>query len=203
MTENSASSAPKPAAAAANGVDGASASSSAAAGIPFYEKQRQHLKELIARKRMLDKKLAATEELIAQKEAEYLENTPSGNIIVGFDNYTKGAGTAAAQRRKTGLADTYRVFSRSSVSYNAAMATDAQTPASTPASHAPTPMSSSFGNKDRASRAPTPTSATGGRQTGKKNKKSGGAAAAGGVEDSETDSRETKKIRTSFGAVRR
>ncbi|KXX73270.1 Chromatin modification-related protein eaf6 [Madurella mycetomatis] len=201
MAENPASSAPKPAAATANYVEGASAPSSAAAGIPFYEKQRQHLKELIARKRMLDKRLAATEELIAQKEADYLENTPGGNIIVGFDNYTKGPSTAAAQRRKTGLADTYRVFSRSSVSYNAAA--DAQTPASTPASHAPTPMSSSFGNKDRASRAPTPTSVTGGRQAGKKNKKSGGAAVAGGMEDSETDSRETKKIRTSFGAVRR
>lgn len=152
MTENPASSAPKPAAATANGVDGASAQSSAAAGIPFYEKQRQHLKELITRKRMLDKRLvrsslcrvrigmgfgvqggeiepwliekqqATTEELIAQKEADYLENTPGGNIIVGFDNYTKGPSTAAAQRRKTGLADTYRVFSRSSVSYNAAAA---------------------------------------------------------------------------------
>ena len=33
------------------------ASSSAAAGIPFYEKQRLHLKELIARRRALEKKL--------------------------------------------------------------------------------------------------------------------------------------------------
>jgi chromatin modification-related protein EAF6 len=93
---------------------------------------------------------------------------------------------------------------------------DAQTPASTPASHAPTPVSTSFGNNrdggggagGAASSAPTPTSATGGgRQTGKKSKKSAAAAAAAaaasGVEDSETDSRETKKIRTSFGAVRR
>jgi hypothetical protein len=31
--------------------------SDAAAGIPFYEKQRQHLKELIARKRALEKRL--------------------------------------------------------------------------------------------------------------------------------------------------
>jgi len=32
----------------------------AAAGIPFYEKQRQHLKELIARKRTLEKRLVRT-----------------------------------------------------------------------------------------------------------------------------------------------
>ncbi len=30
------------------------------------------------------------EEAIFQKESDYLENTPSGNIITGFDNYTKG-----------------------------------------------------------------------------------------------------------------
>jgi chromatin modification-related protein EAF6 len=33
------------------------AAGSSAAGIPFYEKQRQHLKELISRRRALEKKL--------------------------------------------------------------------------------------------------------------------------------------------------
>ncbi|KAL2259389.1 hypothetical protein VTK26DRAFT_6963 [Humicola hyalothermophila] len=183
-----------------------SSSAAASAGIPFYEKQRQHLKELITRKRALEKRLAAQEELILAKETEYLENTPAGNIIVGFDNYTKGTSAAAAQRRKAGLTDTLRVFSRSSVSYNPAASTDAQTPASTPASHAPTPMSSGFGNRDGASGAPTPTSATGGggggggrSNTAKKNKRNAAAASAAG-EDSETDSRDTKKVRTNFGA---
>ncbi|KAK4234835.1 histone acetyltransferase subunit NuA4-domain-containing protein [Achaetomium macrosporum] len=184
----------------------AAASPSPATSIPVYEEQRQHLKELINHRRMLEKQLAATEEHIVLKETEYLESTPGGNIIVGFDNYTKGTSTAAAQRRKTGLTDQNRVFSRSSVSYNAAAA-DAQTPGS---SHAPTPMSSSFGNNGGgASSAPTPASASGagggGRAaTSKKNKKSGGAvaaaAAAAAAEDSETDGRETKKVRTSFGA---
>ena len=46
-------------ASAKSGANGTSdtASSSAAAGIPFYEKQRLHLKELIARRRALEKKL--------------------------------------------------------------------------------------------------------------------------------------------------
>lgn len=30
-----------------------------AAGLPFYEKQRQHLKELLAKKRNLDKKIVS------------------------------------------------------------------------------------------------------------------------------------------------
>ncbi|KAK0632130.1 histone acetyltransferase subunit NuA4-domain-containing protein [Immersiella caudata] len=178
----------------------------AAAGIPFYEKQRQHLKELIARKRALEKRLAAQEEAIYNKETEYLENTPAGNIITGFDNYTKGTGTAAAARRKTGLTEANRVFSRSSISYNAN--SDSQTPASTPASHAPTPLSTSFAGGANTSGAPTPTSATAsGKASGasKKSKKTvaAAAAAAAGREDSETDSREGKKVRTNFGAVRK
>lgn len=46
-----------------------------------------------------------------------MENTPSGNIITGFDNYMKGISGAGAQRRKTGPMEQNRVFSRSSVSY--------------------------------------------------------------------------------------
>ncbi|KAL2174714.1 histone acetyltransferase subunit NuA4-domain-containing protein [Thermothelomyces heterothallicus CBS 202.75] len=179
------------------------AASSSSAGIPFYESQRKQLRELISRRRALEKKLAAIEEHIAVKEANYLESTPAGNIIIGFDNYVKGGNAAAAQRRKTGLTDQNKVFSRSSVSYNpaaaaAAAAADAQTPASTPA---PTPMSSSFGNGNGPSGAPTPTSAAGGgRANAPKKSKRNTPAAAAGAEDSETDGREAKKVRTSFGA---
>lgn len=52
-----------------------------------------------------------------QKESAYLDSTPNGNIITGFDNYMKGTSGAAAQRRKTGPAEQNRVFSRSSISY--------------------------------------------------------------------------------------
>ena len=52
-----------------------------------------------------------------QKESAYLDSTPNGNIITGFDNYMKGTSGAAAQRRKTGPAEQHRVFSRSSISY--------------------------------------------------------------------------------------
>ncbi len=134
----------------------------AVAGVPFYERQRQHLKELISKRRLLEKRIvsasdissfyplapggvfgkglshssqdsafrdwrhrtnhgrheqAAHDESIYTKETDYLESTPNGNIITGFDNYTKGTGGAAG-RRKTGLNEANRVFSRSSVSYN-------------------------------------------------------------------------------------
>jgi chromatin modification-related protein EAF6 len=59
MTDNSASSATKTAAAAHNGVDGPASAAANGGGIPYYEKQRDHLKELIAKKRMLDKRLVS------------------------------------------------------------------------------------------------------------------------------------------------
>jgi len=55
MAENSAAGIGTAKSAGANG--SSDTASSSAAGIPFYEKQRQHLKELIARRRALEKKL--------------------------------------------------------------------------------------------------------------------------------------------------
>jgi chromatin modification-related protein EAF6 len=89
-------------------------------GQPFYDKSRQHLKDLLAKKRILERNLATQEDLIYKKETEYLEETPSGNIITGFEAYTKGSGSSGpgAQRRKAAVQETNRVFSRSSISYN-------------------------------------------------------------------------------------
>lgn len=129
--------------------------------------------------------------------------------MTGFDNYTKGTTqAAAAQRRKTGPLEQHRVFSRSSISYNPNAASDsATTPGS---SHAPTPVSSSFGV---GSNHPTPTSAGGNRSAGgagsgstaaaqaKDRKKKGLAGLDTG--DSESDAKEMKKVRTNFGATRK
>lgn len=57
------------------------------------------------------------EDTIANKELNYLDSTPAGNIITGFDNYMKGQSAAAAQRRKAGPVEQNRVFSKSSISY--------------------------------------------------------------------------------------
>lgn len=58
------------------------------------------------------------ESKIFDQETKYIESTPSGNILTGFDNYTKGITGAAANRRKAGTTEQNRVFSRSSISYN-------------------------------------------------------------------------------------
>lgn len=143
---------------------------------------------------------------ISNKETEYLEQTSAGNIITGFDNYTKGNTAAAAQRRKGANMDQQRVFSRSSISYNANAAdSTANTPGS---SHAPTPVSTTFAGGS-GSNHPTPTSATastgkaGGGGGSKKDKKKAAISLSVDVGgDSESDVN-VKKVRTNFGASRK
>lgn len=67
--------------------------------------------------RVADDGQNSIEDTIAQKELGYLENTQSGNIITGFDNYMKGQAGAAAQRKKTASMEQNRIFSKSSISY--------------------------------------------------------------------------------------
>lgn len=67
------------------------------------------------------------EDQIFRQESSYLEDTPAGNIIKGFDNYVKGTSTApsasaatnpgTATRRKGQVMEADRLFSKSSVSY--------------------------------------------------------------------------------------
>ncbi|KAI1490684.1 histone acetyltransferase subunit NuA4-domain-containing protein [Biscogniauxia mediterranea] len=169
-------------------------------GLAHYESQRQHLKELLHSRKVIERQLALQEQSIFQKETEYLENTPLGNIITGFDGYIKGGTSAAAQRKRTGLIDQNRVFSRSSISYNALNPENSEAASSTSTPAAPTPISTSFANKDKdgGSNQPTPTSATDKKAPKKKKQKKDLDA-----EDSETDSREVKKVRTHFGASRK
>ncbi|KAH7369015.1 histone acetyltransferase subunit NuA4-domain-containing protein [Plectosphaerella cucumerina] len=157
----------------------------------MYKEEQQKLKVMLDRRNAIARRLAALEAEIEQKESTYLEGTPHGNIIAGFDNYIKGTSTGGAARRKQGPIEQNRVFSRSSISYRPG--SEVTTPGSvgsTPASHAPTPMSTSF--KDGGV---TPT-AGGASKAGKKNKKQGG-------EDSEAESQGPNKKRINFGAARK
>ncbi|GAW21655.1 hypothetical protein EKO27_g2883 [Xylaria grammica] len=160
-------------------------------GIAHYEKQRQYLKELLQNRKLIERQLVAQEQSILQKETEYLESTPYGNIITGFDGYIKGSTNATAQRKRNGLVDQNRIFSRSSISHNPSHPdhADAQSTTSTPA--APTPV-----DKDSGSNHATPTSTTD-KKGGSKKKKAKKDADA---EDSEIDTREVKKVRTHFGS---
>ncbi|KAH6698333.1 histone acetyltransferase subunit NuA4-domain-containing protein [Leptodontidium sp. 2 PMI_412] len=178
-------------------------------GQPFYDKTRAHLRTLLHKRRELEAKLQSQEADILRKETEYLEDTPHGNIIIGFDAYTKGVSVVPGQRRRLVVVEGNRVFSRSSVSFGNGGDSPMDTAQSTPvAAMAPTPLSTSFLKGDGGSNHATPTSATSANKTGaggaKKNKKGAGAAAgAGATEDSDTDTRDSKKARTNFGAVGR
>ncbi|KAE8441346.1 hypothetical protein EG329_005495 [Mollisiaceae sp. DMI_Dod_QoI] len=92
---------------------------------------------------MLERSLALQEETIYKRETDYLEETPGGNIITGFESYTKGV--------------------------ESPMDTAQSTPV---AAMAPTPLSTSFLKDGGASNHATPTSATSANKSGgKKNKK--------------------------------
>ncbi|EGX92031.1 Histone H4 acetyltransferase, NuA4 complex, Eaf6 [Cordyceps militaris CM01] len=157
-----------------------------------YKKSQARVRELVEKRRLLERRLSQVEDGIAQKESAYLENTPSGNIITGFDNYMKGISGAAAQRRKTGPMDLNRVFSRSSISYRPNVS-ESTTPGSTPGSLAPTPVSASF----------SASTANGGGGGGSKNpKKKKQQLQQQETEDSENDTSTSKK-RTAFGASRK
>ncbi|CRK13107.1 hypothetical protein BN1723_003488 [Verticillium longisporum] len=170
--------------------------------LQMYKQEQVKLKAMLEQRNQVARRLAAIESDIETKEAAYLDSTPHGNIIAGFDNYIKGTSGAGAQRRKQGNTEQHRVFSRSSISYRPGSARftptlsfqpEVTTPGSvgsTPASHAPTPMSTSFKDKDGA----TPTSTTAGK--GKKNKKQN-------EEDSEAESHAPNKKRINFGAARK
>lgn len=169
----------------------AASSSNTPVNAAEYKKSQARVRELIEKRRLLEKRLAQVEDGIAQKESTYLESTPGGNIIAGFDNYMKATSGAAAQRRKTGPLDQNRVFSRSSISYRPNNNNESATPGSTPASHAPTPLSASF---TKESGNATPTGGPAGSKNTKKGKKD--------LDDSEAESQVGKK-RTNFGASRK
>ncbi|KAH6898826.1 histone acetyltransferase subunit NuA4-domain-containing protein [Thelonectria olida] len=159
-----------------------------------YKKAQARVRELVEKRRLLERRLTQVEDGIAQKETTYLESTPAGNIITGFDNYMKGTIGAAAQRRKAGPMEQNKVFSRSSISYrpNNLEGIAPGSGGSTPASHS-TPASAAF--RDIGSNLATPTSATG-KNANKLKKKDKDH------EDSENDMQTSKK-RTNFGALKK
>ncbi|KAF3481601.1 uncharacterized protein GIQ15_04360 [Arthroderma uncinatum] len=167
-----------------------------ARGIPYYEKLRRELRDTLQKKRLMDKNMAALEESIYRFEQSYLEETGAGNIIKGFDNYIKGAsslstmgggsgmgssfggsGNGPTTRRKGQVADTDRVFSRSSASFMR----DSPAPSSahTTPSHAQTPTSTGPGFKGAEGKESTAAGAGNKAAVNKKNnRKSVGDASA-------------------------
>ncbi|KAL5614496.1 hypothetical protein BROUX41_004599 [Berkeleyomyces rouxiae] len=159
-----------------------------------YRKEQARLRDLIEKQRQIAKKLATVEETIAQKEMNYLEATPNGNIIFGFDSYIKGI-NSAAQRKKQNAPDANRVFSRSSISYKPVSNGDG-TPASSNPSFSATPTAYKL---DSGNATPTSTTAPG-PSSGKAGKKK--KVAAVNDEDSDAEAGHPRK-RINFGSGRK
>ncbi|KAK9458263.1 histone acetyltransferase subunit NuA4-domain-containing protein [Dipodascopsis uninucleata] len=90
--------------------------------LAVYEKMKKDLRDMISKKKAIDKNLASLEEQIYKYEEAYLEDTPNGNIIKGFDNYLKtastiGSGSSSSFRKKTTYTENDRLFSLSSATY--------------------------------------------------------------------------------------
>lgn len=79
--------------------------------------------QLLDDKHRVDNSLQMTEGAIHKSETDYLENTPHGNIINGFDGYAKGAGVggvgrgAGTARKNVAVGGGDRPFSGSSHSW--------------------------------------------------------------------------------------
>ncbi|KAI9860673.1 MAG: hypothetical protein M1824_002964 [Vezdaea acicularis] len=174
----------------------------ASRGMPYYNRLRSELRETINKKRILDKNLSNLEDNLYKLESSYLEETSAGNIIKGFDNYIKGSSSATgsaaggAGRKRTGVTEADRVFSRSSASYfNDSPVPTAPSSAHTTPSHAPTPTATSFNNRESSSQPTVVSTATVGNKGVKRNKKKGED-----VDDEEGKS--SKRNKVNFGAGR-
>ncbi|KAF2754169.1 NuA4-domain-containing protein [Pseudovirgaria hyperparasitica] len=116
-------------------------------GMPYYEQLTRELKKLLSTKRALDQERASLDEHIYKLETAYLEETTAGNIIKGFDNYIKGTTSSTAttagtsSRRRGGINDADRIFSRSSTNFARAQSLSAESGMTTPSAGAATPAS--------------------------------------------------------------
>ncbi|KAF2132799.1 NuA4-domain-containing protein [Dothidotthia symphoricarpi CBS 119687] len=162
----------------------------ASRGVPYYERLRRDLRDLLQKKRAIDNGLLQLEDNILRQETTYLEETSAGNIIKGFDNYIKGAatttttgGAGTATRRKAPISDADRIFTRSSNSF----LREASIPgsATTTPSHAPTPTSS-FPTRESSQ----PTNGANKAAGGSKKKKVG--------DDDDTEDRSVKRNKISY-----
>jgi chromatin modification-related protein EAF6 len=81
-----------------------------------YNAVKARLIQQIVRKQELDDKLSALEDAIYEKENEYFAESAYGNIVKGFDNFTR-ASTGGSHKKRIHYTDEDHIFSLSSATF--------------------------------------------------------------------------------------
>ena len=82
-----------------------------------YVELKNKLIQQILKKQELTRKLTTLEDSIYQKEIDYFEESPLGNIVKGFENFSKTSGGGGTNKRKIVYSEDDHIFSLSSVNY--------------------------------------------------------------------------------------
>jgi len=180
--------------------------SATAPSMQQYDILRKSLRDLISKKKTIDRNLEQLEDHIYKFETSYLEETQNGNIVRGFDNYIKGT----VARRRANITDTDRVFSNSSYSFQKSRE-DSSSSSGTPRGSVPPESATSVNTPGFPKSAVSIGSTLKKSGTAVKNKKrkggvgsmTGASGPAGGNEESEDSHSDTetpgpKRVRISF-----
>lgn len=85
--------------------------------IDKYTEVKNQLTEQILKKQELTAKLTAIEDSIYEKETDYFNESTYGNIVKGFENFSKTSGGGGSNKRRYQYTDDDHIFSLSSVNY--------------------------------------------------------------------------------------
>ncbi|KAK7202581.1 histone acetyltransferase subunit NuA4-domain-containing protein [Myxozyma melibiosi] len=102
------------------------------AELALYERLKKEHRDMMTKKRILEKNVSIIEDQIFKFEGAYLEDTPNGNIIKGFDNYLKAGSSSSlhggsnALKRRATYTDSDRLFSLSSCTYTKSLQKEAE-----------------------------------------------------------------------------
>lgn len=102
---------------AAGSTSSAGSASGAPSSIDKYTEIKNQLTLLILRKQELTAKLNALEDSIYEKENEYFNDSTYGNIVKGFENFSKAGGGGSSNKKRIQYTDDDHIFSLSSVNY--------------------------------------------------------------------------------------
>ncbi|RKP09339.1 histone acetyltransferase subunit NuA4-domain-containing protein [Thamnocephalis sphaerospora] len=125
------SSAATPSGSGGGGSNGSGDRKKSSAGQQQLKELEKELVELIKRKKQVDKNLANLEVTIYNFEGSYLQDSPHGNIVRGFDQYLQarnsGGGVSSVRNRQGAsmagnrVSESERIFSHSSTTYRKAV----------------------------------------------------------------------------------